>query len=155
MAIPPVQDARKFFMLPQGYEGGGYYTYGTPDQGRSQYAHPQMITLIGMVAAAWAAIDERKFGIGNISLANGIKHPDHTTHRSGLDVDVRPVRKDGRRLRCSIHEAQYDREATAKLISLFRRNAVLKIVLFNDLSIPHVTPAKGHYDHFHVQLPGS
>lgn len=153
MPTPPVQDSRKFFMLPQGYEGGGYYTYGTPDQGRSQYAHPRLITLIGLVAAAWAAIDERKFGIGNISLADGAKHPDHMTHRSGLEVDVRPVRKDGRRLPCSIHDAQYDRAATAKLIDLFRRNAVLKVVLFNDLLIPHVTPAKRHSDHFHVQLP--
>lgn len=152
MPTPPVQDARRFFMLPQGYEGGGYYTYGTPDQGRSQYAHPRMVTLIGLVAAAWSAIDERKFGVGNISLANGIKHPDHATHRSGLEVDVRPLRKDGRRLPCAIHDNQYDRVATAKLIELFRRNAAVKYVLFNDLAIPLVTMAKGHYDHFHVAL---
>lgn len=152
MPTPPVQDARRFFMLPQGYEGGGYYTYGTPDQGRSQYAHPRMVTLIGLVAAAWSAIDERKFGVGNISLANGIKHPDHATHRSGLEVDARPLRKDGRRLPCAIHDNQYDRVATAKLIELFRRNAAVKYVLFNDLAIPLVTMAKGHYDHFHVAL---
>jgi murein endopeptidase len=142
-------------MLPQGYEGGGYYTYGTPDQGRSQYTHPRMITLIGLVAAAWSAIDERKFGVGNTSLADGVKHPDHATHRSGLEVNVRPLRKDGLRLPCTIHDAQYDREATAKLIDLFRKNGMLKIVLFNDLSIPHVTQAKGHNDHFHVQLFGA
>jgi murein endopeptidase len=114
-----------------------------------------LITLIGLVAARWAAIDERKFGIGNISLADGVKHPDHATHRSGLEVDVRPVRKDGRRLPCSIHDAQYDRAATAKMIDLFRRNATLRFVLFNDLLIPHVTPAKRHSDHFHVQLRGA
>ncbi|ALK95314.2 hypothetical protein AM586_02430 [Massilia sp. WG5] len=113
------------------------------------------MTLIGLVAEAWAAIDERKFGVGNISLADGVKHPDHATHRSGLEVDVRPVRKDGRRLPCSIHDAQYDREATTKLIALFRKNAALKVVLFNDLAIPHVTPAKGHHDHFHIQLLGA
>jgi hypothetical protein len=28
-------------------------------------------------------------------------------------------------------------------------------VLFNDLSIPHVVRAKGHHDHFHVQLIGA
>jgi murein endopeptidase len=142
-------------MLPQGYEGGGYYTYGTPDRGRSQYAHPRMISVIGMVAAAWAAQDERKFGVGNISLADGVVHPDHATHRSGLEVDVRPVRKDGQRLPCSIYDAQYDKAATAKLIDLFRKYAQLKVVLFNDLSIPHVLRAKGHHDHFHVQLIGA
>lgn len=32
MSEIPFQDKRGFFILPQKYEGGGYYTYGTPDQ---------------------------------------------------------------------------------------------------------------------------
>ena len=40
MEIRPTQDARNFYVLPQGYEGGGYYTYGSPGNGISQYAHP-------------------------------------------------------------------------------------------------------------------
>jgi hypothetical protein len=84
-----------------------------------------------------------------------VVHPDHATHRSGLEVDVRPVRKDGQRLPCSIYDAQYDKAATVKLIDLFRKYAQLKVVLFNDLSIPHVLRAKGHHDHFHVQLIGA
>jgi hypothetical protein len=54
-----------------------------------------------------------------------------------------------------MYDAQYDRAATAKLIDLFRKNAALQLVLFNDLSIPHVIQAKGHHDHFHVQLFGA
>lgn len=150
--IDTVQDSRKFFMLPQGFEGGGYYTYGTPDNGRSQYAHPRLISLVNVVSIAWCEICAVKFGIGNISLADGKRHADHATHRSGLEMDVRPLRKDGRQLPCSFRQAEYDRELTARLIQLFVRNPVVKTVLFNDISIPGVRAYKGHDDHFHVQL---
>jgi penicillin-insensitive murein endopeptidase len=152
MAETPVQDSRKFFVLPQGYEGSGYYTYGTPGGGRSQYAHPKIISLISLIAFRWSACDDRKFGVGNISLANGVRHPDHATHRSGLEVDIRLLRKDGRQLPCLIRDAQYDRAATAKLVKLFLGVGYVRKVLFNDLSIAGVTPAKGHDNHFHVAL---
>lgn len=82
MGSRPTQDSRKFYVLPQGYEGGGYYTYGSPGNGISQYAHPKMISLICLIAARWASLDPRKFGVGDISLANGPRHPDHRSHRS-------------------------------------------------------------------------
>jgi penicillin-insensitive murein endopeptidase len=152
MADIPVQDSRKFFVLPQGYEGGGYYTYGTPDEGRSQYAHPRLVSLIGMIASQWCGIDVRQFGVGNISLADGVKHPDHSTHRNGMEVDIRPLRKDGKRLPCSIYDSQYDRAATAKLIELLFSSVYVKKILFNDMSVSHVRMAPRHDDHFHVDL---
>lgn len=152
MAETRVQDSRKFFVLPQGYEGGGYYTYGTPGEGRSQYAHPRLISLIGLIAMTWSGTDDRKFGVGNISLADGVRHPDHVTHRSGLEVDIRPLRKDGKPLPCTIRDPQYDRIATAKLIKLFLGSAGVRKVIFNDSSIPHVRRGAGHDNHFHVEL---
>ncbi len=110
------------------------------------------MTLIFQVDYRWSANDNRKFGVGNISLANGVRHPDHATHRSGLEVDIRPLRKDGKHMRCSRFDSQYDREATAKLISFFMQSGLVRRVLFNDLSIPHVKSAKGHDDHFHVDV---
>ena len=152
MSETAVQDTRKFFVLPQGYEGGGYYSYGTPSEGRSQYAHPYLISLIGQIAFRWNAGENRKFGVGNISLAGGIRHPDHASHRSGLEVDIRAVRKDGRRLPCNIHDSQYDRSATEKLIQLFLAAMHIRTIYFNDLSISGVRPLRGHDDHFHVEL---
>ena len=38
------QDSRGYFMLPQAPEGAGYYVYGTPENGASQYADPRLIT---------------------------------------------------------------------------------------------------------------
>lgn len=70
-------------------------------------------------------------------------------------MDVRPVRKDGREIPVTCDDTgQYDREATASLIALFRTFAPVEFILFNDLSIPFVRPAKRHSDHFHVALIG-
>lgn len=152
MADTAAQDSRKFFVLPQGYEGGGYYTYGTPAEGRSQYAHPRLISLIQQVAFEWCGLDQRKFGIGNISLADGADHPDHKTHMSGLEVDIRPIRLDGRKMPCTYRQHDYDQAATAQLIALFLRNNCVRLVYFNDVSIRGVSYAKFHDDHFHVAL---
>ena len=149
MADTPVQDSRQFFVLPQGYEGGGYYAYGTPGEGRSQYAHPALISVINQIAFLWSGYDARKFGVGNISLADGVRHPDHRTHRSGLEVDIRPLRKNEKGINCTIHD---DRVGTEKLIKLFMVSPNIKHVVFNDLSIHGVRRAKNHDNHFHVAL---
>jgi murein endopeptidase len=150
--ITSTMDTRKFFVLPQGYEGGGYYCYGTPSEGRGQYAHPRLISLLQQISFEWTSLDSRKFGIGNISLAGGATFDPHKGHMSGLDVDVRPIRLDGRKMPCTYREHVYDREATAKLIALFRRYGDVKSVLFNDVRIPGVHGAKHHDDHFHVTI---
>lgn len=143
-----------FYVLPQKYEGGEYYTYGTPDQEQSQYVHPKLMSAITLISFAWVSRDTRKFGIENISLADGVKHPDHKGHKSGLDVDIRPLRLNGRRLPCNINDRQYDHEATEELIALFMKHAQVKFILFNDKSIKNIKYAQGHHDHFHVTLRG-
>ena len=152
MTETPTQDLRGFFLLPQGYEGGGYYSYGTPDAGRSQYAHPELISMIQQIAFRWAGSDKRKFGVGNISLGNGVKHPDHRSHRDGLQVDIRLIRKDKERKPCSYWDRQYDQTATAKLIAMFKQAAHVHDILFNDPAIKGVRRHRGHDDHFHVAL---
>lgn len=152
MSNVPVQDSRRFFLLPQGYEGGGYYVYGSPSGGRSQYAHPSMISLICAVASRWSGMDNRPFGVGNISLAGGPRHPDHATHRTGLEVDIRPMRVDGKHLPCTIRDREYDREATAQLIRIFVNMSGVRKVLFNDATITGVWRAAGHDNHFYVSL---
>ncbi|AKU23993.1 penicillin-insensitive murein endopeptidase [Massilia sp. MB5] len=154
----PTQDTRSFFMLPQAPMDSGYYVYGKlygkPDKGAYQYAHPVMMTAILRVGLEWQAIDKRRFGVGNISLPDGRKHADHKSHRDGLQVDIRPLRKDGNELPVTWMDSQYDQAATAKLIELFRAFAPVTHVFFNGHGIPFVEPLKHHDDHFHVELRG-
>lgn len=156
--LRPTQDARGFFMLPRSPAESGYYTYGrlngAPDRGAYQYPHPIMMQAILRVALEWQAIDKRRIGVGNISLANGPKHKDHRSHRNGLQVDMRALRKDGHEDPVMQGTPAYDREGTAKLIELFRTFAPVTRILFNDTSIPFVKWAVDHDDHFHVELTG-
>jgi penicillin-insensitive murein endopeptidase len=104
------------------------------------------------VGHQWSQLDSRKFGVGNISLADGTEFKPHRSHRNGLQVDVRALRKDGRETPCSIFDAQYDRTATVLLINLFQRHPFVHRILFNDTTITGVRPTRGHNDHFHVDL---
>ena len=156
--LRPVQDKRGFFMLPRSPAESGYYTYGLmdkkPDMGGYQYPHPIMMQAILRVALEWQARDQRRIGIGNISRADGFDDDDHASHLDGLQVDVRPVRKDGLEKPVTWTDREYDREATAKLIELFRIFTPVKFILFNDTGIAFVKAARRHDDHFHVALIG-
>ena len=152
------KDSRSYFMLPQAPQDAGYYAYGQldkkPSHGKFQYAHPAMMTAILRVEREWQALDKRRFGVGDISLAGGPKHKDHQSHMKGLEVDVRPLRKDGVETGVCWWDQQYDREGTARLIELFRIFAPVVLVYFNGPDIPFVTRMIRHDDHFHVQLRG-
>jgi murein endopeptidase len=156
MAEPLVKDSRGFFKLPQNPEQGGfgYYTYGTPAHGAGQFAHPKLISLLNLVEFRWQGMDKRKMGVGNISLAGGVRFDPHQGHQSGLDADIRPMRKDGLELPVRWMDEQYDHEATCKLISLFFESAIVSVIYFNDPKAPRVKPRFRHDDHFHVTVLG-
>jgi len=145
-------DSRGYFMLPQAPEDAGYYVYGTPSEGAGQYAHPILMTVLLSVEREWRTSERRKFGIGNISLAGGGRFKPHDSHKNGLQVDLRPVRKDGAHVRVDYFQTGYDRGATAKLIGLFLAHPSVKKVYFNDNTIPGVLPLQSHDDHFHVEI---
>lgn len=159
------QDSRRYFMLPQAPEEAGYYGYGNvggrPNTGHlAQYAHPGLLSLIFCIEREWQAIDDRKFGIGNISIAGGLPYDKHKSHQKGIEMDVRPVRKDrliGQSARLTRFDSAYDRGATIKLIQLFVRHPLVKVVYFNDDKVQqaiggHVRSLRNHDDHFHVEI---
>lgn len=147
------KDSRGYFMLPQRLEGVGYYVYGTPGAGAGQYGHPALLSVLLFVEREWQTTDHRKFGIGNISLANGLPYPRHGSHRNGLQVDVRALRRDGMQAGVTIFQHDlYDKQATSKLIGIFRSHPSVTSILFNDLDIPGVQAWEAHDDHFHVNI---
>jgi len=152
----PIQpkDHRGYFMVPQAPEDAGYYVYGTPGEGAGQYAHPAMMAMLLFVERQWAAMEDRKFGLGNVSLFDGSPYPKHASHKSGLEVDVRPMRKDGAQRPVYWQWVdEYDRGGTAKLIELFRTYPAVGKIYFNDPELHHlVQPLAGHDHHFHVEL---
>jgi penicillin-insensitive murein endopeptidase len=159
MGIFQPKDGRGYFMLPQAPEGAGYYVYGNvddvPGTGHlGQFAHPAMLSLIFWVERRWATTDARRFGVGNISLANGGKFRPHASHKDGLQVDVRALRLDGKRAGVEWRQADYDRDATARLIAIFNSHPSVRKVYFNDSKVPGVFPMHRHDNHFHVEVRG-
>lgn len=155
MSETPGKDSRGFYMLPQMPEEAGYYTYGTPGGGRGQYAHSNMLTFIFQVGFLWSSSDDRKIGVGNISLADGAKYDPHKSHKSGLEVDLRPIRKDKLRLPVKWQSIKdYDRGATQKLIDIMWKTGLVKKVFFNDTAIVNANYMAGHDDHIHVEVIG-
>jgi hypothetical protein len=166
MVIPiQAKERRGYFMLPQAPEQAGYYVYGNlhgvAGTGHlAQFAHPNMLTYIFQIEREWQAMCDRKFGIGNISIDGGEAYDKHKTHRKGIEMDCRPVRKDfvtGQGARCTYRDKTYDQEATIRLIRLFLTHPWTKIVYFNDGGVQkalgaRVTSVPGHNDHFHVEL---
>lgn len=146
------KDERSYFMLPQAPEDAGYYVYGTPTNGAGQFGHPALLSVLFFVEREWQAIDHRKFGIGNISRAGGSAYPKHSSHKDGLQVDVRAVRLDGLQAPVTRFDEQYDHKATDKLIGLFSSHPSVRKVLFNDTRIHGATAWVGHDDHFHVDI---
>lgn len=149
------KDGRNYFMLPQAPDDAGYYVYGTPLNGAGQFAHPAMLSLLFWVEQQWQPTDDRKFGIGNISRADGVPYPKHDTHQNGLQVDVRALSIDGQHSGVWWNHDGYDRVATARLIALFRSHPSVTKILFNDPEIHGVMPWVHHDDHFHVALRAS
>lgn len=146
-------DNRGFFMIPQAPEDAGYYVYGDPGAGVNQFVHPKMMTLLLAVEREWQAIDSRKFGVGDISTADGPRMSGHDSHRRGVEVDIRPLRKDGKQVGCVYQDSAYDRGGTEKLINLFRTCATGPLLIFfNDIRILGVRPLPRHDNHFHVQF---
>lgn len=154
-----------WFMLPQAPEQAGYYVYGNvggvPGTGHlAQYVHAHMMSMIFWVEREWQAVDDRKFGIGNMSLADGRRY-EHKTHMKGIDMDLRPVRKDrmvGQAARCSYRDsAVYDQAATIKLVGIFLQHPMVKLIYFNDPEVQkacgaHVRSWPHHDDHLHVEI---
>jgi len=97
--------------------------------------------------------------INDVSRPGGGDTGDHEGHETGLDIDVRVPRRDGRS-GTTISVGDYDRSAARAMIQAFRaQGALVRRVLFNDRQLIAeglCQASSGHDNHFHVdvQPPG-
>jgi len=130
----------------------------TNNRGNNQFQFGQQSTIDAAirVAASWnEKHSNRPFSIGQISKKGGGPMPPHKSHQLGVDVDVRPMRKDGENAPVTITDSQFDRELTTELIKLWWRLAPTQAVFFNDQSVIDAGLSRfvnGHHNHFHVRL---
>lgn len=129
--------------------GPGWAAYGAAYK---RWGRPTLVYGIERVARRQARRSRTRMGVGNISLENGGRMPPHSSHQRGVDVDVRPMRSDGREAGVTIHQSAYSRSRTQALVSDFRRELSIRIILFNDSGVSGVRYWSGHDNHFHVSM---
>jgi peptidoglycan hydrolase-like protein with peptidoglycan-binding domain len=126
----------------------GFYFYVSPDR---VWGTPSTIQSIRNVAIALQA-SGIEIGVGDISFAQGGHMPPHSSHRRGVDVDIRPQRADGRRAPVTITDPAYSRERTRTVVEALQDDPNLKLILFNDDEMTGVRFAEGHHNHLHVRF---
>ena len=100
--------------------GTGFYSYyaNQPDGRAHQYGLPETVQALQALGAAWQRAHPQgpRIGIGHLSLRGGGPTPEHSSHQNGLDVDIRPVRNDGREESVYYQWSQYSRSLTQELV---------------------------------------
>lgn len=143
--------ARVDTLLPA--SGAGYYTYGPADH---KYGQAHVVAAITAFASRWAEEHpEWRFGIGDLSRRGGGDTPRHSSHETGLNIDIRPLRRDGLHQPVTIRDRAYSRERTRALVEGFLTIPEVERILFDDEEIDDVKPWPGHHNHLHLNFkPG-
>ncbi len=130
--------------------GDGFTTYGPR---KMQYGTEQTVKNMEEIAARYKARTGKTLEIGDLSAKGGVKTDRHKTHTNGANVDIRPPSKNGGP--SNWKNADYDRDATRKLIEEIKRTNPNAKILFNDpvlIKEGLVSRAKGHDNHLHVSF---
>jgi len=135
-------------VLPQ--NGKAYYSYSVVGK---QYGTPQCLQALQRICAQFSTkFADVKVGIGDISLQAGGELLPHRSHKNGLNVDVRPLRKDKKNIPVSIADPHYSRPFTKVLVECILADVNVKAILFNDTQIKGVGSWPGHDNHLHITM---
>lgn len=135
--------------------GPGFVTYNREAGGADQVGRSGFVADLQALALAWSRTGRTPVSFGDISREGGGRFAPHSAHRSGNEVDMRPIRKDGRNLPSNVNDASYDRVATRQFIQLVRSQHPGAVILFNDPVLRNeglVRFARGHDNHLHIKF---
>lgn len=128
--------------------------------GPANWGTSEAIATLESVGRTVVSLGYGRVAVGDVSFEHGGPIPGHDTHRVGLDVDVRPLRRANDQ--CAVagttwRSSAYDRAATRTMILKFRAYAAghIKVIFFNDpvlIGEGLTTWHSGHDDHVHVRF---
>lgn len=131
-----------------------------PDgNGPANWATGAAIGQVQAAASAFAATGQGRVPYGDAGFEHGGAIAGHASHRTGMDIDLWPIRTDS--LQCTAgritwQSATYDRAATRTLLQLLRSTAPghIKLIFFNDPVLIQEGLAQSypnHDNHLHVR----
>jgi peptidoglycan hydrolase-like protein with peptidoglycan-binding domain len=135
--------------------GPGFETYLRGANGRHQFGRAATITALRALGKAWSPLHpEIPFQVGHISLKGGGDFPPHKSHRTGNDVDVRPLRTDGLLSPVTIDDAMYSHTLTREFVQLVKQRHPDTTIFFNDRRLvgSMTQAATGHHNHLHLRF---
>ena len=130
----------------------GLYGYTSASK---RFGLKRVIEAVEAIGETWNALHpDAPIGVGNISKQGGGTLPPHASHKKGIDVDLRPMRKDKKQEPVTFQDSAYSRALTQELVKVVRANTVLGIdrIFFNDPNVTGVAPLTGHHNHLHVRF---
>jgi hypothetical protein len=139
----------RFVHLP--LKGRGYYVFTSSSKVWGTRATIRSVKKLGAKVKKELGLE---IGINDISYANGALMPPHASHRNGVDVDIRLLRKDGAKLPVTIYDAQYSHSRNKRVVELLWTDSNLSFILFNDTKIPGVQYYVNHHHHMHAHFKG-
>lgn len=138
-------------LLPK--EGLGYKTYSRED---GRWGTVSTINALKDIAKMWhTKHPDTPIYIGDISRKGGGDFPPHKSHKTGIDVDIRPFRSDNKDLPVTWRDKAYDQKKTKELIELIRSSYRTKLILFNDPKLIEkglCTSWANHDNHLHIRF---
>lgn len=154
VVAPLSEHAEVDTMLPE--SGTGFRTYGR-EGGTDQYGRRETIEALIRLGELWNDVHpDRPFQIGDISHSGGGDFPPHVSHRTGVDVDIRPFRKDGELAPVRVDQPKlYDAALTREFIEFVKLRYPSAVIALQN---PTLLAAKltvnwdGHMDHMHVRF---
>lgn len=129
-------------------DNGQFYLYSNTDR---VWGTPTTIQSVRNLAAVLAPLGII-IGVGDISFAHGGHMAPHSSHRRGVDVDIRPQRTDQAHLPVTITDPDYSHERTKQVVEAAYKDDNLQLILFNDNKITGVRHFEGHHNHLHMRF---
>lgn len=136
--------------------GNGFQTYNREQGGKDQYGRKHVIEALILLGEKWHALhDDCPVQYGDISRKGGGHFPPHAGHRNGIDVDIRPFRKDKHMLPENCNNGTYSRSLTQEFVGLVRLHFPQVTIFFNDTQLVKAgltAHASGHDNHLHIRF---
>ncbi|MCA0350706.1 MAG: penicillin-insensitive murein endopeptidase [Chloroflexi bacterium] len=132
-----------------------------PDSnGNANWGVASTVAQIEAAASDFVGYGKGKVPLGDISFEHGGDIPGHASHETGLDVDLWPIRTDGKQCtgsRITWQSSTYDRAATRNLVKAIRAAAPnqITVIYFNDpvlISEGLTTSYPNHDNHLHIRF---
>lgn len=144
-----------FVQLPG--SGPGYYSYMASYR---QWGTSELVYGLLTAAKSWKMkhpIGVPRIGIGDLSLKNGGYFGRHASHKTGKDVDIRPVRKDMIEAPTRVGSSSYSKDRTYYWITNYLKKYLkVRVIFFNDSKIynplSYVQYWPNHANHLHLRV---